>query len=315
MGKTLTLLCALLVWTQAGHAIENLTESPTATGCEQRLGFNHTYPIGKDLTITLNSNQILVRGQLEAYLQPGGEGSMSWALLDDFFERKILPEAWDALYFLKPGDQLFILNEDGQRMASGYFQEGPQLTLQSEGGLSAVPMDELRRLFHQRARAVLVRTLTADEKRELAAFIKPKLERHAQHLQDPGRFKQVSPTLTIDLAAHETMLSGEFHYELSQVPTQSITFDALDMADVTDLPPSFVIRPSLITPNGAISLTEGDELLLLDKEGRLLDRELMTSAVIAPSDEPGFHLEDIVARLKNATQAILIRKQAPPSAQ
>lgn len=282
-------------------AIENLQED-----CDDLLS-TQQFDITPDISVSLTANQILIRGRLEPYWEQGMEDHMGWAVFDDDHELRMFRSSIDSLYFLKSGNHVFILDEDGDVLISGYYGESvtpqtnqnhPALYHDPELTLPALSSKDFVEYFEKHQRVVAIQTLEPKEIQRLRSHLLPQMEAYYRHLENPDRYIWAAGRVVYELAHYEQALSGRIRWSRAQLSFAQVTLTDEGYSTYYNNEPG--VRLYLESPQeGTVAIRYGEQVLFFDKNEELLWQVTMDSGQgVKVRQSGGVDLLEILAKTK-----------------
>jgi len=319
--RFLIAFCVLFAWMPQAFAVKNIMSL-----CDRRLS------VDKDTEIRLAANQIAIEGQLGTYWQTGMGEKTAFQIKDDFLQRNITPLPMLTRRDLRPGDQLYLIDENGTVALSGFYGEVemvvnvvvidqlvdlhpnvPMLFADKELTEPIPGASDLRPLFLQSARAVVVQTLTEQEIKEAKERLAPWFERYEINKTQADRFYKIGRRRMHELSNFQIPHTGTFTYGTfkRKGPHYDVVNDTFNQNTEFTL-----LKIGLTDHNEIVTSDLGDFLYLLDGQGLVTAEGYLGSPEMPLASADPKALEPFLAKLKVAKQAVLIKtgmRQLPPS--
>lgn len=276
----------ILLALSSAFAIENLP-------CQRYLGAQFQLPNGK--SVTLEPDQLLIRGNLFDFWETGMEDQTGWSIIDEVISKKLSGDPYDSLFALSEGDLVFLLRPDGSLLAEGvhheFFEQGkvsiagrdidvwpnrPVLRKIDPRASEVISTENYMKHFANETPAVAVVRLSNDRINFINGRLKDKWKDLAAHEADPSRFIPIGSGLTYERRLFEQVFLG--------------TLLLRDDGHVT-----------LATQSEPMQLKFGDILYLMDDQNAYLGLIKMRSY---PAQVQGKD-RDLVARSK---RTVLVRR-------
>lgn len=224
--------------------------------------------------IVPSENEVLALGHLHHQWQPNSLHSPVWSIVEESVQADLSANPTDYLHRLKPGDQVFIVSEDGDIVHHGYYGEAkqpvpgwkldavqrPQLFEDRELTKVILDAENFETLFYQRCQAIALVSMSPVEKAIFNDRRKALDQLRAKFETSPERVIKVG-TREITRASFEVPLRGTVYY----VPVEPHNFHFAPWFPI----PQTAFRYRIKNGPADVPLEEGDRVFLLDENGEI----------------------------------------------